>query len=155
MSKFKELLKQANNRKPILENTYGNFPVEIADQCGEGEIAEIIATLDRLHIEKQEIADWDGDSQDDIWKVQRGYYQLLARLTQTYPRQIALGLRSRYSSTRFYTALAFSKSPTVDAIPDLEEYLLLETSHRNYMTGKKALKACTSKIGLFRRLFGR
>lgn len=148
MSKLQQLIDRANEGKNIQEIVYGNFPVEIFKYCGEEEVRDILIRLDQLSIEKEKIEDWDGDSQDDIWRVQSGFSELLEKLTGKYAGIISEGLNSSRADTCFYVSHAFWKSPPPKAIQPLAEYLLRDLSDLYRDVGQKALAACKRKRGV-------
>ncbi|MGD9476674.1 hypothetical protein [Shinella sp. G-2] len=49
----------------------------VAARLGDGDIADIRATLDDLAAEKDMVPDWDGDTQDDIARAEATLSQLL------------------------------------------------------------------------------
>lgn len=155
MSKLKVLLDKAYEGKDIQEKVYGRFPFEISSECGREEVAEIILSLDTFQTEKEKVEDWDGDSQDDFWRLQRDYSKLLERLTVKYPAEVSSGLKSECMETRFWVAYALSMSPTSAATPAIREYLETEMPKHYRATAEKALKACKSKASLFNRIFGK
>lgn len=155
MSKLRKLIEEAYEGKDVQERLYGRFPFEIATHCGADEVKDIIRCLDELQIEKETIEDWDGDSQDDIWRMQRDYSKLLELLTEKYPKEIAAGLRSNCIETRFWVAGAFANSPSKEVVPELAEYLLSEMPNHHRSMGQKALGACKSKKNPFSRWFNR
>lgn len=155
MSKLQDLLNKAYEGKDIQEKVYGAFPFEIASECGPDEVTDIINSLDTFQVEKEKIEDWDGDSQDDIWRLQRDYSKLLERLTAKYPKEVSSGLKSKCLETRFWIAYALSESPTSAAVPALREYLQNEMPEHHRATAEKALKTCKSKAGVISRIFGK
>lgn len=152
MSKLRELLDKAYEGKDIQEKVYGRFPFEISSECGAEEVLEIILSLDGFQSEKEKIEDWDGDSQDDYWRLQKDYSKLLARLTSKFPLEVVSGLKSQCLETRFWVAYALSEAPTAKAIPAINEYLESEMPKHHRSTAEKALKACKSKVSLFARM---
>jgi len=141
MSKRQKLIDEANKGKNIQEIVYGNFPVEIYKNCGPEEVQDILGRLDQLSIEKEKIEDWDGDSQDDIWRVQSGFSELLEKLTREYAELIVMGLKSNRPDTRYYIFHALWKSPNPKAVTFLAEYLLTEMPDLYREVGQKALMA--------------
>ncbi len=155
MSKLQSLLKKAYEGKDIQEKVYGRFPFEISSECGAEEVFEIILSLNRFQIEKENVEDWDGDSQDDCWRLQKDYSKLLAQLTTAFPEEVASGLKSECLETRFWVAYALSEAPTPKAVALINEYLETKMPKHHRSTAEKALKACKSKVGFLRRLFGK
>ncbi|MGD8938062.1 MAG: hypothetical protein PVJ72_01710 [Gammaproteobacteria bacterium] len=155
MGKLNNLLKNAYEGKDIQERVYGRFPFEIAEQCGADEVREIILKLDELYLEKEQIEEWDGDSQDDIWSSQKDFSALLERLTEKFAKEIAAGLKSQYPETRFWVAGAFANAPSPEVVTELAEYLLNEMPEHHRSLGQKALRACKSKQSIFIKLFVR
>ncbi|SKA19557.1 hypothetical protein SAMN03097723_3533 [Pantoea eucalypti] len=49
----------------------------IAAKCGRDEIAEIHIRLRYLQAEREMTPEWDGDTQDDIWKASHELRQIL------------------------------------------------------------------------------
>ncbi len=153
MNKLQVLLEDAYRGKSALDRAYGSFPVDIAEKCGPDEISEVIGRLDRLCEEKRSIEEWDGDGSDDIWRSQKGYSQLLEKLTSKYPTQIATGLKSPEEGTRFWIAHAFMQAPSEKVIPELEEYYSEATLKHHKDVGHAALTACKKKLKFFQRWF--
>ncbi|WP_250459377.1 hypothetical protein [Microbulbifer litoralis] len=142
MSRLQQLLDSAYQGRDLQERLYGSFPFEIARDCGSGEVDEILARLDRLQREKDAIEEWDGDSRDGIWRMQRDFSALLERLTHRYAKQIAKGLASECLETRFWVAMAFSRSPSPEVVTELAEYLLDILPDHHRACGHEALQAC-------------
>lgn len=155
MSKLRALLEKAYEGKNVQEKVYGRFPFEISAECGSEEVFEIIRSLDRFQIEKEKVEDWDGDSQDGYWRLQRDYSTLLGRLAIQFPKEVSSGLKSECLETRFWVAHALSESPTPKAVTALNEYIQTEMPKHHRSTAEKALKACKSKVGIFCRIFGK
>ena len=153
MSRLQQLIDNAIKEKSIIEKAYGAFPVEIASDCGKSEVKEIIERLDELSLEKTKVEKWDGDTQDDIWRAQSGFSELLENILPKYVSDICKGLKSEYNDTRFYICYALSKSPSSEAIDTLSEYVENEMSKDHREIAFSALKACKKKIGIFKRLF--
>ena len=128
MSRLVALLKEARASQGVQKGLYGPFPVHIAESCGPPEISEIIDRLDTLSAEFHAIEEWDGETRDDIWRAQKGFSELLEQLTAHYPTEIAHGLKSNSATTRFWVAHAFSRAPTSNARPELEQALRTEDS---------------------------
>ena len=53
-----------------------HYPL-IAKQCGGAEIDDIRSRLHDLDHQAAEIPDWDGDSQDDIWRARQLFKAIL------------------------------------------------------------------------------
>ena len=71
MSKLQSLLQEAYEGKDLQERVYGRLPFEISSRCGADEVLDVILSLDRFQIEKEKVEDWDGDSKDGYWRLQR------------------------------------------------------------------------------------
>ncbi len=155
MSKLRELLERAYEGKDIQEKVYGRFPFEISSECGAEEVIEIIQSLDRFQKEKEKVEDWDGDSQDDYWRLQKDYSKLLSTLTTEYPQEVVSGLKSECAETRFWVACALSESPTPKAVSAIKEYLASEMPKHHRSTAEKALKTCNARVGILSRIFGK
>ena len=155
MSKLRELLDKVYEGKGIQEKEYGRFPFEIASECGAEEVFEIILSLESFQCKKERVEDWDGDSQDGYWRLQKDYSKLLACLTSKFPQEVVSGLRSQCLETRFWVAHALSEAPTAEAVTALTEYLESEMPEHHRSTAEKALKACKSKLSLGSRIFGK
>lgn len=153
MGNLKNLLEKAYEGKDIQEREYGRFPFEIARDCGQDEVTDIIAKLDELYLEKEKIEDWDGDSMDDVWRSQRDFSALLERLTSKYAKLIAKGLSSEYPETRFWVAGVFANSPSPEVIAELENYLLDEMPDHHRSLAQEAVKECKRKQSFFCRIF--
>lgn len=79
---------------------------EMAAQCGVAEIREMLNRLDYLAIGLESIETWDGDSQDDISRMQTFYARVLARVAPGYRADVAAGLTSAQEATRRWVQLA-------------------------------------------------
>ena len=79
---------------------------KMADNCRLLEVREILARLDTLAAERQATEAWDGDTQDDIARVQKFYAMVLARVAPQYRPDVALGLESPEAETRAWVQLA-------------------------------------------------
>lgn len=53
----------------------------VAKQLGDSDVSDIRATLDELALELESVPDWDGDTQDDIFRAKTTLEKLL-RLTR-------------------------------------------------------------------------
>lgn len=79
---------------------------EMAAQCGVVEIREMLRRLDTLALEWAGVETWDGDSQDDIARLQTFYARVLARVAPRYRTDVAAGLTSAHEATRRWVQLA-------------------------------------------------
>lgn len=142
---LQSFLNRAQKGKDQQGRSYGKFPTEIATQCKEAEVLEILQRLDTLGKEKGNLPDWDGDSQDAIWRAQKGFSETLEKLTDKYTEQIALGLKSEVPDTTFWIAHAFWKSPSANAVQALTEYLHQEIGELHRKVASDALEACRKR----------
>lgn len=78
---------------------------EMAAQCGVVEIREMLRRLDTLADEWRRIEAWDGDSQDDVARLQSFYARVLAQVAPRYREDVAAGL-TRDEETRRWVQLA-------------------------------------------------
>ncbi|MCA9090229.1 MAG: hypothetical protein KDA90_16525 [Planctomycetaceae bacterium] len=80
MSKWISIVQQ--HREDFNLGAWGDIPEShytlIAQQCGEQELAEIRQRLQALEQQAQDIPDWDGDSQDDIWRARRLFAAIIS-----------------------------------------------------------------------------
>lgn len=151
MGKLTELINEAQKHKNIQQKLYGRFPFEISEQCGSEEVKDILQKLQDLAVEKENIEEWDGDSQDDIWYAQKSFSELLQLLIAKHPKEIALGLKLQNQEARYWVAAAFEKSPSPLVVGELAEYLLNEMPEWHRKSGESALKACKAKKSFFGR----
>lgn len=79
---------------------------KMADNCRLLEIREILARLDTLAAERQAPEAWDGDTQDDIARMQKFYAMVLARVAPHYRAEVARGLERPEAETRAWVQLA-------------------------------------------------
>ena len=79
---------------------------KMADNCRLLEVREILARLDTLAAERKATEAWDGDTQDDIARVQKFYAMVLARVPPQYRPDVARGLESPEPETRAWVQLA-------------------------------------------------
>lgn len=79
---------------------------KMADNCRLLEVREMLARLDTLATERQATEAWDGDTQDDIARVQKFYAMVLARVAPHYRVDVAQGLASPEAATRAWVQLA-------------------------------------------------
>jgi hypothetical protein len=81
----------------------------IAAQLQAEDVADIIAALDALAVEKDAVPDWDGDTWDDIGHVQSEYAVLLSRLADRFRAEVEHGLASPHEQTRMWVRLALDR----------------------------------------------
>ncbi|BFM13556.1 hypothetical protein R50072_37090 [Simiduia litorea] len=155
MSKLQKLIDEACEGKSLLDKVYGKFPVHIAPSCGEEEVREVLLRLDQLSADKEKVEDWDGDGQDDIWRVQNGFSELLEAILPNHVGEVCKGLTSNRKDTAFYVVHALWKSPTKHAIKSVEEYLKRDIPKLHRKVGIDALKACKGKRSLVEKLLGK
>jgi len=79
---------------------------EMAAQCGVAEVREMLRRLDTLAEEWDRVETWDGDSQDDIARLQTFFARVLARAAPRYRDDVAAGLTSAHEATRRWVQLA-------------------------------------------------
>lgn len=79
---------------------------EQARFCGVLEVQESLARLDWLAREKAALPAWDGDSADDVSRVQQLYARLLQHVDAKYRADIERGLDSAEEDTRRWVRLA-------------------------------------------------
>jgi hypothetical protein len=79
---------------------------EMAAQCGVVEIREMLRRLDTLAEEWDRVETWDGDSQDDIARLQTFFARVLAQVAPRYRDDVAAGLKSPHEATRRWVQLA-------------------------------------------------
>src|SRR5690606_27212422 len=80
----------------------------IGERCGIAEIEAAVARLDVLSRERDQLPEWDGDSQDDIARAQELYKRILAHVPTRYIADVAAGLKSPEWGTRIYVAGALT-----------------------------------------------
>lgn len=153
MGKLKQLIAEGTKCTSAVSQNYSEgFPPSIADKCGSDEVGDIIRTLDELSIarDKHNASEesWDGDASDDLWRAQKRLASLLILLVPRFPNEIAAGLRSQHSHTRFWVAYAFENKPNQKAISMLKEALLMESEELNKSMMQKALSRCKRKVWL-------
>ncbi|HEU4454750.1 MAG TPA: hypothetical protein VFR81_16900 [Longimicrobium sp.] len=78
MSRLQELLVDARRGLVPWEPIPRAAWPAIAAKCGEAEREEIAARLAALRQEHAAVPEWDGDTQDDIWRVIELFEGLLA-----------------------------------------------------------------------------
>ena len=78
----------------------------IAAQLQAEDVADMITALDALAVEKDAVPTWDGDTWDDIGRVQATYAALLSRLADTFRPEVEHGLTSPHEQTRMWVRLA-------------------------------------------------
>lgn len=100
--------------------------VWIGERCGIAEIEAAIARLDALSRERDGLPDWDGDSQDDIARVQEQFKRILAHVPARYIEDVAAGLHSPEWGTRMYVAGALAEHGREVALPILRTALATE-----------------------------
>ena len=141
-SVLQQLLEEAQNEKSPQERGYGRFPIEIAERCGRAEVKEILQRLDTLGSDKASLPAWDTDSQDEIWRVQKGFSEVLERLTAKYIDELVLGFESEVNETAFWVAHAILNAPNDKAIEPLVSYLERDIPELNRKVASEALAAC-------------
>lgn len=80
--------------------------VAMARNCGVIEVRDILGRLDALATARAETADWDGDTRDDIARMQKFHAQVLARVSERYRVDVEAGLASEEEETRQWVRLA-------------------------------------------------
>lgn len=98
----------------------------IGECCGIAEIEAAIARLDALSRERDELPEWDGDSQDDIARAQELYKRILTHVPARYIDDVAAGLESPEWGTRVYVAGALTAHDRDMALPLLRKALASE-----------------------------
>lgn len=78
----------------------------MAAGCGVYEIRDLLQRLDGLADDRTEAPGWDGDTQDDIARLQKFYGQVLARVDARYRPDVEAGLASSREETRNWVRLA-------------------------------------------------
>ncbi|KCZ90608.1 hypothetical protein HHI_13755 [Hyphomonas hirschiana VP5] len=81
----------------------------MANNCGVFEIRDVLFRLDELAAQRAAVPDWDGDTQDDIARVQEFYARALARVAGKYREDVAAGLASPEEETRRWVGLALDR----------------------------------------------
>lgn len=72
----------------------------MANNCGVFEIRDVLSRLDTLAVQRAAVPAWDGDTQDDIARIQEFYARVLARVTEKYRQDVETGLTSQEEETR-------------------------------------------------------
>lgn len=98
----------------------------IGEHCGIAEIRATIARLDALSRERDDLPDWDGDSQDDVASTQDQYKRILAHVPARYIEDVAAGFESPQWGTRIYIAGALAAHEREMALPLLRKALASE-----------------------------
>ncbi len=98
----------------------------IGERCGIAEIEAAVARLDALSRERDELPEWDGDSQDDIARAQELYKRILVHVPARYIDDIAAGLESLQWGTRVYVAGALAAHEREMVLPLLRKALACE-----------------------------
>ncbi|GHA67581.1 hypothetical protein GCM10009007_05300 [Formosimonas limnophila] len=150
MGNLKNLILNASKGISALEFNYSDtFPPNIAEQCGEDEVIDVLLALNDLSKAREEHDagedSWDGDTSDDLWRAQVRYGKLLVQLIPRFPLQVAEVLKSNHGHTRFWAAYAFNEVPIKKAIAPLKVALTRETEKLNRTMIEKALTKCLRK----------
>lgn len=91
-------------------NAYALPPEErvkkMAANCSVIEIRDILGRLDTLAADRAALEGWDGDTQDDIARMQQFYAMVLARVDARYRADVEAGLESMEEETRAWVRLA-------------------------------------------------
>ncbi|WP_213271638.1 hypothetical protein [Hyphomonas sp.] len=91
-------------------NAYALPPEErvgkMAARCSVIEIRDILGRLDTLAADRAALEDWDGDTQDDIARMQKFYAMVLSRVDARYRADVEAGLESGEDETRAWVRLA-------------------------------------------------
>lgn len=80
--------------------------IQQAEGCGVLEIRDILSTLESLGAQRAAMPEWDGDTADDISRVQQAYARLLQHADPKYRADIQRGLQSPEETTRAWVRLA-------------------------------------------------
>ena len=79
---------------------------KMAALCGVIEIRDILGRLDTLAADRAALEDWDGDTQDDIARMQKFYAMVLSRVDPRYNADVEAGLERAEDETRAWVRLA-------------------------------------------------
>lgn len=79
---------------------------KMAALCSVIEIRDILGRLDTLAADRAALEDWDGDTQDDIARMQKFYAMVLSRVDARYRADVEAGLDSGEDETRAWVRLA-------------------------------------------------
>ncbi|MCB1488175.1 MAG: hypothetical protein KDJ88_12050 [Bauldia sp.] len=94
----------------------------VAVRCGPAEVAEIVAELEKLAEERRALPEWDGDSSDDIWRVQKMYGDILGQLDPALLGEVAKGFASPDADARMWVVIGLESHGT-PALSPLRERL--------------------------------
>ncbi len=146
MNRLRSIIAQAQQSRDVQLVHYSSFPSQVAELCTEREIPDLIAELQTLAQEWNAYAEEhpeDGDGQDDIWRDQKRFAEVLRDLLPRFPEPVFLGLRSAESRVRFWTAWAIQESPSPLATPALQAAIERESDELNLKVLRNALARCT------------
>lgn len=107
MARFRSLLAEVMTNGPWSVPSDSQLD-SVAARLDAADIADLIDALDDLSREKEALPDWDGDSQDDVARVQEIYTRILRAMTDRHRAGIQARLGSCEPLTAQYLALALA-----------------------------------------------
>jgi hypothetical protein len=151
MTRLQEIIAESRQGLSAQQKAYGPWP-NIASKCGENEVKEILLEFEDLAKELEGIEEWDGDSQDDIWRMGKYYSEILSAIFPRFMALALLGLRSKNKNVRRWVAMSVKGSPHESAIELLERAVLIESDEFTQKVIAEALLLCKSSVSWKRRV---
>ncbi|MBL8018678.1 MAG: hypothetical protein JNM27_03355 [Leptospirales bacterium] len=146
MGRLQQIIDEVHGSRDVQERLYSSFPTRVAELCTEEEVQEIILKLEALATEWETFSarsPQDGDGQDDIWRDEHRYAELLRDLLPRFPDSTMTGLANKNARVRFWTAWTISERPTRFATPHLQRAMATESDSQTAKMIRKALESCS------------
>ncbi len=155
MSRFGEVLKKAREGLQPWANASRNSLAKVAPQMDNTAVKEAIVFLNELSAEREIIekeTPWDGDATDGIHFQQEEVATLLELSKNVSRSEIAKGLKSDFTGTRFWVAYILSKAGDKTILPELRSALEQEEDQLILKVINKAI-AFSSRNPILRMFF--
>jgi len=146
MSKFGEILKQAREGLQPWANSSRDSLAKVAPQMDNACVMEAIAFLNELSAERKKIekeTPWDGDATDGVHFQQEEVATLIELSKNVSRSEIAKGLQSEFTGTRFWIAYILSKSGDKTVLPELRNAIEQEEDQLIIKVINQAIAFCS------------
>src|SRR5262245_23176596 len=102
MQRARQLLIEAKSGLAAWEDVPEGKLAGIARILGPDDVADIVGELDVLSVEAAGVPEHDGDTRDDIAKVQTLYSRILGMVPRERAADVAEGLKCRHPNSRVW-----------------------------------------------------
>ncbi|KRA47806.1 hypothetical protein [Devosia sp. Root635] len=108
-ARFRRIIAEINRDSPWTSPTEAQLDL-VAMRLDAADVSDIVDALDELSREKDALADWDGDSQDDIARAQSLFAAILARMAARHRASIETRMAGCEHLTRRYLEIALGSA---------------------------------------------